>query len=103
MVKTFEVNGKTYDAVTMDFNAIADLEEMGVDLMSGNLPMFKTLRGYFALCAGISAREAGEKLNAHVVAGGHLDGLLEAFKYECENSGFINPEKRTPAIKPVEN
>lgn len=101
MEKTFEINGKQYTALPMDFNTVADLSELGLDMMSGNLPIPQTIRAYFALCAGIDKRRAGAELNAHVLAGGDLSALTEVFQYECENSGFMNPEKRTPAIKTV--
>lgn len=101
MEKTFTINGKKYTAIPMNFNTVADLSELGLDMMSGNMPYAQTVRAYFALCAGIDKHEAGNEINAHVLAGGNLTELTDVFQYECANSGFMNPEKRTPAIKPV--
>lgn len=101
MNKTFTINGKQYNAVEMDFNTIADLSAMGIELLGGDFPLLKTFRAYFALCSGLNERKAGDEINAHLMNGGNLDELAEAFNDRCLNSGFMNPAKK-PEIKAVQ-
>lgn len=97
MENKFTINGKEYVAAKLNFNTIADMSDMGIDMLSGHFPVVSAIRAYFAVCAGLDKEDAGNEIDAHIMAGGNLEELLLAFRKESEVSGFTNPAK----IKPV--
>ena len=54
----------------------------------GKLDM-SILRAYLAACLVCSAEEAGDMIGAHVMGGGKLDALREAFASGLEESDFF--------------
>ena len=88
-MKTFEINGKTYKGIDFGFGTVCDLEDMGIPMENyGNKPRLLQ-RGYFALCAGITAEQAGKEIEAHIIAGGNLVGLAEAMQDAIDKSDFF--------------
>ena len=86
------VNGKQYRAKPIDFNAVCDLEDMGISLLAENVKALSTARAYLAICMGLSAAEAGKEIEAHVLNGGNMDfmdELMVSFQREVDNSGFF--------------
>lgn len=85
-MRTFEVNGKTYNAKPFDFNMICDFEDMGVALKPGGTA---TIRGYLALCGNMSLEEAGKEISEHFIANENLDSINEAMGAEMGDSDFF--------------
>jgi hypothetical protein len=84
---TITVNGRQYKAPEITFNAICDLEAMGVDLQGkGNL--LNKLRGYLALALK-DIDLAGNEIEEHLIAGGTLEEMTIAFTEAVENSRFF--------------
>lgn len=73
----------------MDFNMVCDMETMGVSTKDMMERPFSAFRAYFACCAETSMDEAGVQINEHVINGGNLDSLGDAFRYEIEQSDFF--------------
>lgn len=87
------INGKEYKSKEFDFNMVCDLAAHGVNIYSIDpLPMNVALRAYFAVCAGISLEAAGNILGAHLMNGGDLTELTDAFNDKLENSGFFKSQ-----------
>lgn len=88
-MRTFTVNGISYNAKPFDFNMACDLEDrgiaLGVFLSKPNVAM----RSYFAVCANMSVEKAGNELNAHFVSGNDLTELVEAMNAELDESDFF--------------
>ena len=83
------LNGKEYRNAPLDFNAVCRLEEMGVNLnRMGDCPM-TTARAYAALCMRKPLSMAGAEIEAHIIGGGSIHAILEAFSQEVEKSGFF--------------
>jgi hypothetical protein len=88
-MKTFKVNGKEYVAKAFDFNLICDLEDMGVSIgETANKPM-SAVRAYFAICTGRGKEYAGQEMQAHILAGGSFDDVMNAMADEMEKSDFF--------------
>ena len=85
-MKTFEVNGKKYNAKPFDFNMICEFEEIGVALKAGGTT---TIRGYLAICSGMSLEDAGKELSEHFVKEKNLDSISKAMAEEMEKSDFF--------------
>ena len=85
-MRTFEVNGKKYNARPFDFNMICEFEEMGVALKAGGTT---TIRGYLALCGNMSLEDAGKELSEHFVKEKSFDSISKAMAAEMESSDFF--------------
>lgn len=84
------IAGKEYTAKEIDFNMVCDLASHGVNIYSVDpLPMNVAIRAYFAVCAGVPLETAGKLLERHLMDGGDLTEISEAFSDKLENSGFF--------------
>lgn len=100
---TFTLNDVVYTAKPFTYNLIADLDDMGVSIAdAGNKPT-SFIRGYVAVCAGISKEEAGEIIEAHIVSGGKLDAISNAMTKEMNASGFFQALTKGTPKKTSEN
>lgn len=102
-MKTFTINGHDYKSKPVDFNLMCDLEEMGAPLQDGGKKHFSTARAYFAICAGLSNEAAGKEIEAHIISGGTLKELNNAFSEELEKSDFFRSLIKTAETEDAEN
>lgn len=107
-MKSFELNGKKVIAKDIDFNAIAELQEMGVDIFADK--GISSIRGYVAYCLGIDKEEAGNEIEAHIIASdcSPMDALNEIASVMSEKlgeSGFFRKviESQTKEVTQSEN
>lgn len=88
-MKTFTLDGITYESQPFDFNMICALEDAGLSLNAvKNKPMLM-MRTFVAKCAGVSFDEAGDLINQHVIHGGKFDKILECLSDEMAESDFF--------------
>ena len=83
------INGKEITAKPIDFNATIELNDLGGDIYSFGTKPLAALRAYLAYCEGVSAEEAGQEIEAHIVGGGELSDLSTAFMKACDDSAFF--------------
>lgn len=83
------LNGKEYRNVPLDFNAVCRLEEMGVNISDIDGHMMTAARAYAALCMRKPLAVAGKAIEAHIVSGGSMREIFEAFSAEVEKSDFF--------------
>ena len=84
----FHVNGKEYTAKDVSYNFVCDLEEMGVDV--DNLGNVSLTRHYFAYCAGLTPRDAGNEIECHLINNGDFpQELTEALSKKMDESAFF--------------
>ena len=83
------INGKEITAKPIDFNATIELNDLGGDIYSFGTKPLAALRAYLAYCEGVSAEEAGQEIEAHIVGGGDLSDLSTAFMKACDDSAFL--------------
>ena len=102
-MKYFTLNGKEYKSKELDYNTACDLEDMGVSLEMANTRPMSMVRAYFACCAGISKEAAGKEIEAHIVAGGKLDDVIDIMTEEVENSSFFRALNKTAETEDAEN
>lgn len=86
LTNTITINGRQYKAPEITFNAICELESMGVDLQKGS--RLSKLRGYLALALK-DIDLAGNEIEEHLIAGGSLDEIAIAFTDAVESSRFF--------------
>lgn len=87
------INGNRYDIPELDFDAVCELEENGVDLlaMNRNNPKLATMvRGFTAWFMGCDNKTASGEIEAHIANGGSISDILSSVSRAIENSGFFN-------------
>lgn len=89
-MKTFTINGKEYEEKEITFNTMCDFEEAGVSMTDISEKTLMVMRAYVAMCMGVSAKEAGKEINAHVMNGGDMAEIYNAFSEASENSDFLH-------------
>lgn len=92
------INGKSYKLPELDFNAVCELEEMGVSLLDGNVKPLTMIRGFVALTIGDS-EQAGKEIEAHLINGGSLVDIMAEITEAIDNSGFFHALGATPTKK----
>lgn len=99
MIKAIEINGKAYKPKELDFNAICDMEEMGVSIFEANNKGLTSLRAYLAIIAECSPEQAGNEIGEHIAKGGNIDKLAEAFAEAVKESTFFRTAEKATTKK----
>lgn len=102
-MRRFTVNGKSYKSKELDFNAMCDLEDMGVSMVDIKSKSMSLIRAYLAFCGNISAEEAGNEVMLHLKNGGKFDEIMEELKSAIENSDFFQILKERAEEEDAEN
>lgn len=96
-MKRFTLNGNTYIAKEFDFNMVAELSELGIELDQMGKNPIPVVRAYVATYFDGDKVKAGEEIQAHLIAGNKLDELMQTINYELENSDFFQAMQRQAA------
>ena len=88
-MRKFELNGKKYGAAVMNFGAICDLEDLGVNLDDFAQKPMGAVRAYVELSTGLTKKEVAAEIEAHIVAGGTLEHITDCLAGEIEESDFF--------------
>ena len=83
-----KINGKTYKMPELSFNAMCQLEDMGISLADFEKKPMAAIRGFLALAIG-DTETAGRELEAHIVAGGDFTEIAEEITKAVQESGFF--------------
>ena len=83
------INGKFYKDAELDFNAVCEMENMGVSIQNIDDNIMSAARAYAAICMHRPLKIAGAEIEAHIVNGGTLADILEPFNKKAEESGFF--------------
>ena len=83
-----KLNGKEYKIPEFDFNAVCQLEELGIDLIGQNAKPLSTLRAFVALAVG-ATEKAGKELETHLANGGSLEEVMKEVNAALQKSGFF--------------
>lgn len=85
----FKINNVVYKSAEIDYNAVCFFEDNGLSFGDVRKKGNSFARAYFALCAGISVEDAGLLIQQHVINGGDIKALIEAFSKEIDKSDFF--------------
>ena len=94
-----KLNGTEYRIPELDFDAMCELEERGVNLldMSGveeKGKMLTTIRGLVAWIMDVDVHTAGHEIGEHVKNGGGLEDIIYGINAAIEESGFMAGKKQ---------
>lgn len=93
-----KINGKDYKEAEIDFNAVCELEDMGIKIFNlKGVSGAKIARAYTALCMGGADMldVAGVEINNHIINGGKIETITDAFGKAVNDSGFFQALKAT--------
>lgn len=100
MTTSVKINGTDYIVPEVNFNAVCDLAERGVDVMSIRNTVKKNpvgvLRGIAAWIMGVDEETAGDEVQEHILNGGAADDIFIAFTKVMEESNFIKALAANP-------
>lgn len=88
------INGKFYKDAELDFNAVCEMENMGVSIQNIDDNIMSAARAYAAICMHRPLKIAGAEIEAHIINGGTLADILEPFNKKAEESGFFQALRR---------
>ena len=83
------INGKNYRIPELNFNTMCQLEDMGLSLTQMDKKVLGTVRAFLALAMNGDYERAGTEIEAHLVNGGELDGMMEEVNEAVQSSGFF--------------
>ncbi len=83
-----KINGKIYKMPELSFNAMCQLEDMGISLADFEKKPMAAIRGFLALAIG-DAETAGRELEEHIVGGGDFTEIVEEITKAVQDSGFF--------------
>ena len=93
------INGKTYKPVDLDFNAICDLEDLGISLQDIQNKNLSLIRAFLMMSGNMTKEEAGAEIQAHLASGGNFESLAEPLGKAFEESGFFQALKASEDAK----
>lgn len=90
MARTIKIDGRSYLVREFDFNAACELAEKGYDIFNGdNAPVLVRMRAIAAWVMNVDEETAGNVIQKHIVDGGNLEDISNAFNVALEESGFL--------------
>ena len=86
------INDNRSQIPEVDFDAVCELEEMGVNLLAQNKekPQIATIvRGFSAWIMGVDVQTASREIESHIANGGNILDILSKVTDAVKNSGFF--------------
>lgn len=86
------INGNKYDIPEVDFDAVCELEERGVNLLNvdkSNMKLATMARGLVAWIIGVDVQTASKEIEAHIANGGNIVDIVIRVTDAINNSGFF--------------
>lgn len=96
MAKFVTINGEEYQIPKMDFDAVCELEERGVNLLgmsAQNMKLATTVRGLVAWIIGSDPKTASKEIEGHIASGGDIAEIFTAISAAMEDSGFLSQNR----------
>jgi hypothetical protein len=94
-MNTVKINNKIVIIKDIDFSAICELEDLGLDVMKVGNKAFSSLRAAVAFHLGISLTEASQEIENHVKNGGKIDELAPLLEIIIQSDFFQNLARNT--------
>lgn len=105
MQRTVTINKNTYTIPEVTFDAICQLEENGVYLLSmgsNERNLATMLRGLVAWIMDTDLQTASREIQAHIMSGGNIGDILEAATDSISDAGFFKQVAGAEETEPAE-
>ncbi|POP34784.1 hypothetical protein C3B58_01220 [Lactonifactor longoviformis] len=86
-----KINQKNYSVAELSFKDMVHMEDMGFSVieMFQKAKVFSLAVAFVGVCANCSREEAEHLCEQHVLGGGKIEDIYEAFNKAVEDSGFF--------------
>lgn len=101
-MKSFTVNNKKYVAKDFTYNVVCDLEDYGVSLSDFKAKPMSVIRAYLAVCADRDMDYVGDEIQAHIIAGGNFDEMMNCMSEKMDESDFFRALQSRTEGNPTE-
>ena len=92
-MRTFKINNKEYKAKELTYGDFRKMESFGLNLLTNitsiQAKVFSYTSGYLAICGGFGIDVADNEMNEHIINGGDLGDISEAFVESLSESRFF--------------
>lgn len=86
------INGNRYNIPEINFDAVCELEEAGVNILGAdksNMKLATMARGLTAWIMGVDVQTASKELEAHIANGGNIVDIITRTTEAMQKSGFF--------------
>ena len=85
------INGRNYAVPEMNFDAVCELEEKGINIlnMGENMKIATMVRGLVAWIMKTDLKTASNEIQKHIQNGGNIMDIMDSFSAAVEDSGFF--------------
>lgn len=84
------INGKDYKLKNIDFNAVCELEDLGMSIVDIKNKTFKSIRALVALVIDSDLNTASKEIEAHIKNKGKFDDFKPLFDMVANSDFFRN-------------
>lgn len=95
MTKEIEIAGRKIMCAELTFGTVRKLRNMGVDFSNLNTDLFDLANAYLRVSTGMSEDVVDVMLQKHIVGGGTLEPIVDAFGQAMEESDFFQALAKT--------
>ena len=91
-MQKFKLNDVEYKVKDLDFNAICELEDEGINLMDENIMATRGMNNLRTILSFVLDRpkfETGQIISEHLKSGGRIEDLNKIITISLENGGFL--------------
>lgn len=86
-----KINNKNYQVPQLGFKHMTKMEDMGFSLLDlfQKQKLFSMATAFVGVAADCSREEAENLIEQHIIGGGKIEEIYEAFNNAIEQSGFF--------------
>ena len=83
----FTINNKVYFVKDLDFDFLVTLDKN--DIKVENMTRLAAINCFVAYCGDMTEKQASKEISDHVISGGKLDDVFNAYAKALQDSGFF--------------
>lgn len=84
------INGKNFELRIIDFDAVCELEDLGMSIVDVKEKTFKSIRALVAFIEKCDLKNAGKEIEGHLANNGKLNDFAPLFEMVYKSDFFRN-------------
>ena len=92
-MEKIKINEKEYELRKIDFNAVCELEDLGMSIVDIKNKTFSSIRALVAFVERCDLDKAGKEVEAHLTNGGKVNDFTSLFEMVSKSDFFRNLSK----------
>lgn len=89
-MEKIKINEKEYELRKIDFNAVCELEDLGMSIINIKDKTFKSIRALVAFVMKCDLDKAGKEVESHLANGGKINDFTPLFEMISKSDFFRN-------------